>query len=403
MKNIIIPLSFILCSVISRAQPTTLRIDPANAQGGTASHIFDEVNYIPLETTKESLFGKVYKLFVTGDYYIVFDRETNSFFIFDKKGKFHSKIYGGNTQRSYIFISNVDKERKQILYAKNGSNSVSYFNFDGKKIKEDEPKYITSYSYFFPNNILASYDYSVNTRNSDSVRNEIILTKNDTIYREYFPYNRKTANLIEKDISMSSPYFFYGSGNDSAALFVRPYDYSIYQLTPTTLKKKYNFIFPLTNSLPVDFAINEIYSGKRQEYYMNNKDIIYGLSHTYQVGNTLFFRLLDWSGLMGKNSFMYNIKSNTLICVNHIVSDSLAYFLPIADDNMVGRDFANSNFLACDGKYIYTSYSSLAMFQAKEATLDKKPSYPPVLENYFKTESRKSNPVIVQLKLKENF
>ncbi|MEO9021742.1 MAG: 6-bladed beta-propeller [Ginsengibacter sp.] len=70
MSRIVIILSFILCSVLSIAQPTTIRIDPANARGGTTSQIFDEVNYIPLETTKESLFGQIDQLAVTEKYFV---------------------------------------------------------------------------------------------------------------------------------------------------------------------------------------------------------------------------------------------------------------------------------------------------------------------------------------------
>lgn len=37
----------------------TLRIDPQTARGANVSQVFDEVKFIPLETTKESLFGSI--------------------------------------------------------------------------------------------------------------------------------------------------------------------------------------------------------------------------------------------------------------------------------------------------------------------------------------------------------
>lgn len=78
-------------SILIDAQAITLRLDPLDSSGGTASKIFDEVNCIPLETTKESLFGKIDRLEVIDKCLIILDDNTNSILIFDKKGKFHAK------------------------------------------------------------------------------------------------------------------------------------------------------------------------------------------------------------------------------------------------------------------------------------------------------------------------
>ncbi|RZL13073.1 MAG: 6-bladed beta-propeller, partial [Pedobacter sp.] len=51
----------------------TLRLDPSTARGAAASQVFDEVKFIPLETTKESLFGSISQFVVTDGNYIVYD------------------------------------------------------------------------------------------------------------------------------------------------------------------------------------------------------------------------------------------------------------------------------------------------------------------------------------------
>ena len=77
MKRLLIAVWFFFWSLGALAQSTTIRIDPAHARSGTASQIFEEVNYIPLETTKESLFGKIDQLAVTEDYFIMQSQLTN--------------------------------------------------------------------------------------------------------------------------------------------------------------------------------------------------------------------------------------------------------------------------------------------------------------------------------------
>jgi hypothetical protein len=82
-----------LAPVAAAAQTVeTLRLDPDNAMGGSVSQLFDAVEYIPLQTTKESLFGRVDKLIVTREYYFVHDRTTDQILLFKKDGKYFSKV-----------------------------------------------------------------------------------------------------------------------------------------------------------------------------------------------------------------------------------------------------------------------------------------------------------------------
>ena len=81
-----------------------IRIDPTYARGGAASFFFDEVNFIPLETTKNSFFGQIDKLIVTKEFYIILDRETDAILIFKKNGAFYTKI---------VRIPGITKKREE--------------------------------------------------------------------------------------------------------------------------------------------------------------------------------------------------------------------------------------------------------------------------------------------------
>src|SRR3954467_7786076 len=82
------PLSAQKVISVDTSHVDTLRIDPLNSFGGSASEVFETANYIPLETTKESLFGSIDQLEVTDQYFIILDQNTNCILFFKKDGKY---------------------------------------------------------------------------------------------------------------------------------------------------------------------------------------------------------------------------------------------------------------------------------------------------------------------------
>ena len=72
MKNVIIFFATFLLISIGRSQNVSkIRIDPTRAYGGNISDYFDSIEYIPLETRKESLFGEITKLIITDLVYLI--------------------------------------------------------------------------------------------------------------------------------------------------------------------------------------------------------------------------------------------------------------------------------------------------------------------------------------------
>jgi len=62
-----------LTSVAKAQSPQKIRIIPKQAYGGPVSEYFNKIEYIPLETSKESLFGDINNLTITDDSYIISD------------------------------------------------------------------------------------------------------------------------------------------------------------------------------------------------------------------------------------------------------------------------------------------------------------------------------------------
>jgi hypothetical protein len=383
-----------------------LRIDPANAIGGNVSDIFDLVNYIPLETTTESTFGSISQLAIVNDYYVILDRSTNSILFFTKAGKFHAKIKGKTSSPSYmIWKFLINKWTKQLA----NFTDIVYCDFDGKVIKtekaEDPQTSQRNYwrGYFISKNeILSCSDY----RNLDSLskgytpayRSLIKYFKSDgTIYSTGLPYTRAEGKI---DVlgSLASPLTNFG--NDTTFFFSKPYANNIYTITPNTIRLSYKLVFPLANSLPVDFISNTDYNGKRIFYIEKNRSSIFYISNCYQLGSNLLFKTGSYSATR-ENNLIYNLKSGDLIAYKHILPDEQSFFLPIYDE--IGSSFENYGISACDGEYLYTSLSSLCVFKAKEDNVaDKKLKYNAVLTDYFAKSTKDSNPVILQLKIKSD-
>ncbi|RZK54341.1 MAG: hypothetical protein EOO91_16065 [Pedobacter sp.] len=213
----------------------------------------------------------------------------------------------------------------------------------------------------------------------------------------YFPYDNK---MWEKDDWYgASELKKYAAGEAFWSTF---YDYNLYKITSDKVSLAYKLILPALNTLPKDFITNPIYIKKRQDFFEKNRKVIHGLGTTYLLGDNLYLRLenIYWDKDQKKN-LIYNIKTSELLSFQDLEPDSLSSFLPITDSGF-GYDFENRGFLAFEEGKFYTSYSSLAMFAFKERSAGKTTKYPPLLENYFKTGDRKSNPVLVVFKPKTN-
>ncbi|WP_214225569.1 hypothetical protein [Pedobacter sp. B4-66] len=111
-----------------------------------------------------------------------------------------------------------------------------------------------------------------------------------------------------------------------------------------------------------------------------------------KTGNNLLFYISKFHPV----NLIYNLKSGASIDVDHILTDSSTYFLPV--NSKYYHTFPLS---ACDGEFVYTSFSSAVMFDAHEENKDKNIKYNSILSSYFTKRNKTDNPVILKFKLKE--
>lgn len=392
---------------IDSSNIVTLRIDPDGARGAAVSQVFDEVKFIPLETTKESLFGSISTLKIINKHFLIFDYDTRSVLIFSSEGKFRAKLNATKIAQDkndksktdfYGFMTeNIDGVDLIKIFTE---KYFYYFNLDGKQLKKTSTKnfrYLNEIK--LADSVTKVRQHYVYRKEKDSVVHEIgIINKKDSI--GYFSFLPKR---YETDEFWGSGKSVYDYGVKNELIFINYYDYNLYKITPTKLSLAYRIIFPANNSLPKDFSTNPAYIKKRGEYFQNNPKVFYGLSDPYLFGDNLFLKMSNFGFEPSlKKAIIYNLKSGEITSISDIEPDERSSFLPVTDASGYFYDFKNKGFHLYDEGYLYTSYSSLAMFTFKEQLSDKYKDFSPEMANYFKTQDKKSNPIIIQLKPKTN-
>lgn len=390
-----------------------IRIDPKAAYGGNISEYFDSIEYIPLETNKASLFGDVYNLLVTDSSFIITDSDTRTTLFFNNAGKYIRKINWPkgvdyiipkpNPYNKIILLSYMDE------FKRNAVKKIEYVDFFGKKINNQKHDNST-----LLNNIFIDSCYSLKFNKcsflnpsdiKDSIYHLIDVYKNEDLYKRLIPYNQKEkmafcyiAGAIPKeDVIISSGGDFY---------LATPIENIIYKINKENAVPFLKIIFPLNAAYETDIlsssSFKEIDSVKNVPrsigtiYHFRN--IFFHKSKFFFKGDAALYFSKVSNQYTRLYNFIYDTLTNKLVAIERVIPDMTTNFLPIYN---VHTDGLMINGLKYKDEYVYSHVSSLEMFSAKEATKSKNPQYPPVLQEYFKTQNRKSNPVIVKMKLKE--
>ncbi|GAA4335453.1 hypothetical protein GCM10023149_43480 [Mucilaginibacter gynuensis] len=383
-----------------------LRLDPSNAIGGKVSDFFSEIEYIPLETIKESLFGSILRLEVLEDRFIILENSNHFILIFNSSGKYLSKV---GTQKEYLTELSINRFTKQILFSNDRGKTLTVCDLNGtvlKKIKfeanADKTKTTSSQMIFLGNDESVGSNYydniEINSKYYKPFSKYLIhYAKSDrTVYAQALPYGKLQNNLDVINVGIGPLTL---TDIDTASFYSKAYDYSIYQISPKTVKLLYKIIFPAYFSVPTNFATDTTLDGNRYQWFEKHPDAIFCVSNFFRAGDNITFKTTSWNSTK-EDDLIYNTKSGTLSALRHIEQDSLSYHLPIFDETSA---ISNKNgVLASDKDNLYLSLSSLEMFKFYNLNLENKSLYPTKLLSYLKKGSKKDNAVIVRLKLKKS-
>lgn len=407
-------ISIFLLSATTLGQPQKLYFDPGTATGVPEARIFDEIQYVPLETKRESLFGRISQLIVTDKYFIIYDTDTKAIYFFLKDGKFAKKFrfkrYDIQTivydqRRDALLITGLNKNyspsQKNIQAMIDdpvNNNSIKYtkaiyYYLSGDKewqteVIKDFDMSLANPFIFNSNYWVYSYIYA-NRSWPDAVDHELKVSDGNRVVRAYFPYNRKNSSIFYGEPKSIS---FFKTGDRSKLLFTRPFQYGIYELNADSIKEIYSIVLPAGNTIPPSFY-KENFSSRTalEDFKMKNSGLAWGVDNVIDMEKYLFFTLDFFRNYRGRN-FIFDKKSMQFFNQNRITADSANHFLPVLGYGIQ----------AYDDKYLYSSVSSASMFQNKKSNENKTVGYNAVLTKYFQDGKAEDNPVIIVLKPKTN-
>lgn len=388
-----------------------LRIDPAQAYGGTVSDYFESVEYIPLETTKESLFGDALKFIVTDSSFVVFDPDTNALLFFASDGRFISKTKYPSREWPEI-TSSPSAKRIFVRYRDQAKVVTEIFDLTGKIISKKGSANLselglTMYAIHLKDNINVvnnSCYYPRGMKPKDEVINSIELYDRGKLLRAFLPVNQKESAAY---CGLSpGPIVTVGSPQNGISYLTTTFTHYVYKLSKDSIEGLYQFVFPSNRTIPKEYLETrntKLIDSLRQTKWNLKENLIIKVRNVSITGDHLFFKIEPGRYIWTESSianaqynFIYNFLDRRLVSFERIKPDVKSYFLPISNGPRTNMDGVFHY-----KEYSYNPVSSLRMFDAYLREKPKNPQYPPVLQEYYQTQNRKSNPVIVRMKLKE--
>lgn len=373
---------------------TSLRLDPDNALGGTSSDIFENVTFIPLETTKQSTFGKVTKLEVTDEYFIIFDADTDAVLIFALDGTFHAKISKRNA-REYFGVFTLNRFAKEIILCT--GNKALIYTYDAKFIREIKiPQDVGGIHYLNSDTIVYHINRPLDYSKNSHQKFDLVYSNGfDRPFKSFLPYDSKYVKY-----EYNLPANLFSPQNDGTFFFSMPYEYKIVQLGTKGIVHEYLLNFPLKYSLPNNFSTDSSFTGKRKEYIFRgynrpHKDNYYELSPFFiTADNYLLFHAQNISRIYtDKRDFLYSLKTGSLYSLNRIAGDNLSSAIPVLNKHL-GQHMHHVK-----DHCLYTSISAIDLFEAN-STNQTGVEVNTELSHFFFKGKKTDNPIIIISKLK---
>lgn len=327
MKLLFCIFGLFISNTFLNSQVTKLRIDPTKSYGGTVSEYFESVDYIPLETTKESLFGDISKLTITDSSLIILDDDTKNVLFFDLNGKYLTKVKYFMGSSPIVFLLKRHKLVQFSYYNPvTAQKKYFYFTLTGAKVDKAPPVLIMDAALVFLDEDYSAlindcYSFASKEKIAGDTIHLLSIYKNDKLYKSLIPFTNSAYKahcyLYPNLTSISTPY------RDSFC-YVVDFDFNIYKVTNEEARLLYKIVFPADRLFPKNIAQYKDLSSDdfRKGFESSNGQIIDYLYNVNIVNNTLMFKIAplnlklmwqDASKSEAQFNFFYNLKKANLL------------------------------------------------------------------------------------------
>ncbi|MEJ7627425.1 MAG: hypothetical protein WKF35_11215 [Ferruginibacter sp.] len=394
------------------AQTQKIYLNPATAGAAPQSKFVEITRITPIDAPNEKINTNT-SLFITSKYWILYDYFEKKIYFFTKEAKFIQKfelkkygdpviVYDGKNEilkfniknKNYILTNNdlvniranADKKANQ-KYFKNYEIDLKQAQLQLKNTPTD-PYFIANARWYY-NDYYYRSDLAIDPNTKDTLGYELELLQNNKVVRSFFPFN-KTSNPIFRYAAINSgaQIYLYGSDTASIAYTARPFNSIIYKLDKDSIQPVYEVILPAENAIPRSVLSNGFKSKAAWENFQNsNGNIFFSINSIRNIQNYLF---LGIRFMRNYDHFLYDKKESKFYKNKMIKADSSQYNIQLLQSGL--GQYNNGSY------YTIVPASALVDFYTKNK--ENNVAYPPALEQFLKSATKNSNPVIVEYKLK---
>ena len=408
-RNNAIFIPFLLfISLITTAQEKIF-FEPKAASGGLQSDFIEYKDIVIFENTRESRFDDFSQIIPTGNNYIVMDYSNKKILLFDIKGKYLQQVnfkerigtvqYNKEQNRLEAISLNKmyelsSKDYAQIIEHFDNPKNWKYFRkyyldlkdtarfifhrqqINGMEMLRAEP---------FINGLKIISKVTVDKNFEKEEDYELKIFKGDSLVKKYFPYNKRNdSRYIYEDSGINVT----RSVKPARKWVSRPYDYTVYQLTPDSLFKVYEFVLPLDRAMPFEFYKTEFKDKtEKNNYKRQNKKLISNITLTTNTNR--YLKLMTRSLNYENKEYLFDTKTKTIYDNQKITPDSLTFLLPILNSYSYSNN--ENHFIRLTAKM------ALEMIASGKT---KGIKYPDRLDEYLKNVDKDTNPVLILFEYK---
>lgn len=203
------------------------------------SEVFSNMKFVPLESTEQSVFGEISKMYKTNDGdYIVFDVSSSIVLRFDKNGKFLNSIGNrGRGKGEYVSLVDIcyNHFSNEVVLWDNPRHCLMFFDVDGHMKYTREIDWYLGAMEAVNRDCVALYvpDYSdENDNKKQNAKKCVIVDNNGKTIKEY--------GFCDYDMSAFSEVFFKKLYMSNGKTLCYPeYSPYIYKVTENGMKPEY--------------------------------------------------------------------------------------------------------------------------------------------------------------------
>lgn len=285
------------------------------------SDFFESFSYVELESNDDYYIVNIDKLILDDERIYVLDERTNSVIIFDRNGKFINVIKKqGRGPHEYLYAADFEVSDSVVYILDRANEKIRSYTISGEWVKDyDLDDY---YDYF---KVVDNDYFYLSSGNSNHKGYNFVV------------YDIKAGNItsefdkFEINYNRMPPTSSFIGGNYVS----KEFDYTVYSLTPKSMKPKYTFRFNTDVSLPEN--VSEMsYSDLDDQFRW--QPVVRYFERIYETDDII---LLSYPLFNTTYALQFNIAKvdkKTGMAINHRLRETIDESFPFAGRSLLIED-----------------------------------------------------------------